>query len=85
MSDKLVLLRQKGSKQSRPFEASHAKRLLAYPNPQWEEVADKEPADSTPKAAPARPKKKAAAAKVTPAAAAPALPEVDTAGQSTAV
>jgi hypothetical protein len=44
MSDKPVLLRMKGSKESKPFEGAHAKRLLAYPNPQWEEVADKEPA-----------------------------------------
>lgn len=44
MSDKPVLLRMKGSKESKPFDGAHAKRLLAYPNPQWEEVADKEPA-----------------------------------------
>jgi hypothetical protein len=44
MSDKTTLLRMKGSKESQPFENAHAKRLLAYPNTQWEEVADKEPA-----------------------------------------
>jgi hypothetical protein len=44
MSDKTTLLRMKGSKESQPFESAHAKRLLAYPNTQWEEVADKEPA-----------------------------------------
>lgn len=44
MPDKTTLLRIKGSKESRPFEAAHAKALLAYPNTQWEEVADKETA-----------------------------------------
>jgi len=40
MSEKTILLRMKGSKTSQPFEADHAKRLLAYPNPQWEEITD---------------------------------------------
>ena len=75
MSDKTVLLRQKGSKESKPFEADHAKRLLASPRTEWEEVADKEPA----------PKAVAAAATKKPAAAALALPEVDTTGQPTSI
>ena len=86
MLDKTVLLRQKGSKESQPFEAGHAKRLLDYPNTQWEEVADKAAPSSKPAtAAPARPKTPAAAAKVTAAAAAPALPEVDTTSQPTSI
>jgi hypothetical protein len=47
MSDKTTLLRMKGSKESQPFESAHAKRLLDYPNTQWEEVADKEPSTKT--------------------------------------
>lgn len=70
MPDKPVLLRAKGSKESKPFEADHAKRLLDYPNTQWEAVADKEPA----------PKAVAAADEKTPAAAAPVSPEANKAG-----
>ncbi|RZK87376.1 MAG: hypothetical protein EOO62_39340 [Hymenobacter sp.] len=76
MSEKTVLLRIKGSHHSEPFEAAHAKRLLAFPNPQWEEVADQKPAEKKPAAAAATKK---------PAAPAPALPEVDTTGQPTSV
>lgn len=72
MADKPVLLRMKGSKESQPFEAGHAKRLLAFPNPQWEEVADK--ASAAPRAT---------ASSKTPAA--PVLPEVDTTGQPTSI
>jgi hypothetical protein len=65
-----VLLREKGSKTSAPFGADHAKRLLAYPNTQWEEVAD--------------PKPEAGAAKSKPAPAA-AASSSDTTGQPHAV
>jgi hypothetical protein len=59
MAKSTVLLREKGSKHSQPFEADHAKRLLAYHKTQWEEVAEHE-----------APKGEAAAGKKKPAAAA---------------
>lgn len=46
----IVLLRQKGSKESRPFDPDHAERLLNYPNTQWEEVAEKAAAKAAPAA-----------------------------------
>jgi hypothetical protein len=42
MSDKKVLLRNLDSKDSQPFAADHAKRLLAYPGTRWVEIAEDE-------------------------------------------
>jgi hypothetical protein len=67
-----VLLRDKASKHSQPFEKGHAARLLAYPNTQWEEV------DETPKP-------EAAAAKKKPVAAAAASSDTDATGHPTEV
>ncbi len=39
-TDQKVLLRAGASGASTPFEADHAKRLLAYPGTQWQEVAE---------------------------------------------
>lgn len=65
-----ILLRAKGSKTVTPFDAEHAKRLLAYPNTQWEEVAEEDAA-------------KPAAVKKTPVA--PAQPATDPTGHPTTV